>query len=276
MTIRQLFTKWTTAGFALLLAIGLSACGGGSGDTAAASTSATNTCANAGLTSKALDLAKIRNGTECGVTNASPFVMLWVTTADGRRGLCTGTMITTHTVLTAGHCLSDRVAVDVAYGAPGGGFLVQRASSWAAHPGYSYSENQLINDVGVVYLPTPAAIATLPIYVSVTPKPGDLTSIYGFGITGVNPNDSGTLRSGSTVISNVQDQKILSYFDGTRSNTCSGDSGGPMVLQLGVIGVTSSGTTDNCQAGDWSAYTKLQNASIQSFLRSAAPDARFI
>lgn len=280
MMTKLKISRWA-AGLALLLALGVTACGGGGSSSDAGTTAtATNTCANLGLTTKVLDIAKIRNGTECGVTNASPVVMLWVTSASGSRGLCTGTMITNHTVLTAGHCLSNRVAVDVAYGAPGGGFYAQRASSWSAHPNYSYTDNQIVNDVGVVYLPVPAAIATLPILVSVTPKPGDLTSIYGYGITGVNPNDSGVLRSGSSVISSVIDQKILALYDGTRSNTCSGDSGGPMVLSVGsvrgIIGVTSSGTTDNCDVGDWSAYSKLQNASIQSFLRSAAPDASFI
>jgi secreted trypsin-like serine protease len=278
MTIRHLFSRLTT-GLALLLALGLSACGGGSDDSS--SVTATNTCANLGLvTTKSLEIAKIRNGTGCDVNNASPVVMLWVTTADGRRGICSGTMITTHTVLTAGHCLDGRIAVDVAYGSSGGGFLVQRASSFMAHPDYSYTDSHLVNDVGIVYLPAPVATATLPILVSVTPKVGDLTSIYGYGLTGANSYDSGVLRSGSSLVSGVTDQKIISVYDGNRSNTCSGDSGGPMVLPAGglqgIIGVTSSGTTENCDVGDWSSYSKLQNSSIQNFLRMAAPDARFI
>ena len=278
MTIRYFLSRLAT-GLAVLLALVLSACGGGSSDSE--TVTATNTCANLSLnTTKALDITKIRNGTGCDVTNASPVVMLWVTTADGRRGLCSGTMITTHTVLTAGHCLDGRIAVDVAYGSPGGGFLVQRASSFAAHPDYSYTDSQLVNDVGIVYLPGPIAVATLPILVSVTPKSGDLTSIYGYGLTAGNAYDSGVLRSGTSLVSAVMDQKIISIYDGSRSNTCSGDSGGPMVLPVGgvqgIIGVTSSGSTENCDLGDWSSYSKLQNSSIHNFLRAAAPDARFI
>lgn len=277
MTIRHFLSRLAT-GLAVMLALGLSACGGSGDDT---SVTATNTCANLGLvTTKSLDISKIRNGTGCDLTNASPVVMLWVTATDGRRGLCSGTMITSHTVLTAGHCLDGRIAVDVAYGSPSGGFLVQRASSFAAHPDYSYTDNHLINDVGIVYLPVPIAIATLPILVSVTPKVGDLTSIFGYGVTTGNGYDSGVLRSGSSLVSGVTDQKIISVYDGSRSNTCSGDSGGPMVLPVGglqgIIGVTSSGTTENCDVGDWSSYSKLQNSSILNFLRSAAPDARFI
>lgn len=277
MLLKNQKLKWLLALCFSLLLVG---CGGGGDSVAAPETTATNTCANLGLVSKSLDVTKIRNGTECVVSNLSPVVMLWLTGEDGRVGLCTGTMITTHTVLTAGHCATGRVAIDVFYGSAAGGYFVQRANAWSVHPGYAYTSTQLLNDVAVVYIPVDAPVQTLPILVSVTPKLGDIASIYGYGITGTAGNDSAVLRSGSSMITGITDQKIISVFDGTRSNTCSGDSGGPLTLttagQQGIIGVTSSGTVENCGAGDWSSSTRLQNGSIQNYLRTVAPDARFI
>jgi secreted trypsin-like serine protease len=80
-------------------------------------------------------------------------------------------------------------------------------------------------------------------------------------------------------IAGVDAGKIYAYFDASSSNTCSGDSGGPMLLQVGgqqaIVGTTSYGSSVNCAVGELSGFSNLQSPSTQSFIRSVAPDARY-
>jgi secreted trypsin-like serine protease len=278
MTYPKRFITWSMG---LVLVGFLAACGGGGGDSTddVSSVTATNTCANLGLVSKSLVVPKLINGTECATAEASPLVMLFATGPDGRTALCTGTMITPQKVLTAGHCLSGRVALDVLYGTPSGVYASQRAASWTVHPGFSYVNGQIVNDVAVAVLATPLAVSTLPILVSLAPAPGMVGSVFGYGTAGTATNDYGILRSGTTAIDVVTDTAILSLYDGSRSNTCHGDSGGPLLIQAagqqGIIGLTSAGTSEACAVGDWTSFTKIQNGSIRNFLQTVAPDARY-
>ena len=119
----------------------------------------------------------------------------------------------------------------------------------------------------------------LPILTSKAPKIGDKVSIFGYGATTGGAAVDGKLRAGAMTIGGVDVSKIYAYFDASSSNTCSGDSGGPMLLQVGdqqtIIGTTSYGSSNNCSVGELSGFTNLQAPSTQSFIRSIAPDARF-
>ena len=59
---------------------------------------------------------------------------------------------------------------------------------------------------------------------------------------------------------------------GLASNTCRGDSGGPVVAningQFAVIGLTSFGPTDSCQSDAPGLYTDVSNPDIQKFINS--------
>ena len=104
-------------------------------------------------------------------------------------------------------------------------------------------------------------------------------SIFGYGAVSGGAEIDGKLRAGAMTIGGVDANKIYAYFDAGSSNTCSGDSGGPMLLQVGgqqtIVGTTSYGSSLNCAVGELSGFTNLQAPSTQSFIRSVAPDARF-
>ena len=221
--------------------------------------------------------AKIVNGTACSELTKSPVVVLLINTPDGRTGLCSGTMLSPNKVLTAAHCLEGTASVDILFGTTTDKFASVTASSWNIHPDFSGAS--FTNDVGIVHAPVSLPVPNLPILTSSAPKIGDKVSIFGYGATSGGAKIDGKLRVGNMTIGGVDAARIYAYFDPSSSNTCSGDSGGPMLLQVGgqqtIVGTTSYGASNNCAVGELAGFSNLQLPSTQSFIRSVAPDARF-
>jgi secreted trypsin-like serine protease len=221
--------------------------------------------------------AKIVNGTPCSGLSKSPVVVVLKSLPDGRTGFCSGTMLSPNKVLTAAHCLDGAASIDILFSVASDNFVYVTASSWNMHP--AFSSAAFINDVGIVHTPVSLPVPNLPILASSAPKIGDKASIFGYGATSGGASIDGKLRSGAMTIAGVENDKIFANFDASASNTCSGDSGGPMLLQVGgqqsIIGTTSYGTSANCAVGETSAFMNLQSPSIKSFILSVAPDARY-
>ena len=178
---------------------------------------------------------------------------------------CSGTLIGCQTFLVAAHCVVDdpnpghyRVYLQHAG-------LVS-ASSITRHP--SYLDNTFpLFDAAVVKLGAPVT-GIVPTAINQTdplpfiPAAG---TIVGFGQTQGSGNDYGIKRVGPVhtascppdVPSGATDADVVCWsFTGAESNTCNGDSGGPLFLDLGagpvVAGITSGGSSDNCLATDHS------------------------
>jgi secreted trypsin-like serine protease len=204
-------------------------------------------------------------------------VVILKNTPDGKTGACTGTMLSPNKVLTAAHCLDGASSIEILFGTTTDKFAFVNASSWNIHP--SFSRVGFVNDIGIVHSPVSLPVPNLPILVSTAPKIGDKVSIFGYGTTSGSAEIDGKLRAGAMTIGGVDSGKIYAYFDASSSNTCSGDSGGPMLLQVGgqqtIVGTTSYGSSLNCAVGELSGFSNLQSPSTQNFIRSIAPDARF-
>jgi secreted trypsin-like serine protease len=223
--------------------------------------------------------AKIANGTDCSDLNKSPVVIVIKNLADGSAGICSGTMISANKVLTAAHCLEDAVNIDVILGVSASKQAYITSNSWQIHPNFARSSNGILsNDVGVINVPVPLPLPTVPVLSSSAPQVGQKAVIFGYGSTGT-ADDYGQLRSGVMKIAAVDAGRIFANYEGGTSNVCSGDSGGPLLLQIGnqltIGGTTSYGDSRTCSVGEQSVFMNLQSPSIQSFLRSAAPDAKF-
>ena len=78
------------------------------------------------------------------------------------------------------------------------------------------------------------------------------------------------------LIQNVTPNHIFVSYDGSGTNVCNGDSGGPMVIPVGgvptIIGVVSQGTTIGCTAGDITTFTNLQDPAVLNWLVETVPD----
>jgi hypothetical protein len=180
---------------------------------------------------------------------------------------CTGTLIGCRTFLTAAHCVCPSTGAacqGTASPAPDGRLVYLPHAGFAAiesitvHPDYLFP----VADLAVVRLVEPVtAIPPVALNDVVTPPFGTGGTIVGFGWRSALSRDSGIKRVGSVVTApcaaGVSDATSVCWdFTGSGANSCEGDSGGPLLVDLGtgpvLAGVTSGGFSPSCLPTDHS------------------------
>ncbi|MBI5245446.1 MAG: S1 family peptidase [Elusimicrobia bacterium] len=189
-------------------------------------------------------------------------------TEDGRSKLCTGTLISSRTVLTAGHCIWNLKSAyskkdyskhpeeittwaGVAIGNPdpndprSGRIISGGAVAAAWHPQWQGGEGRDAVDMGLVFLAPGQAEGIKPYAAArADPEAGKKGVIVGYGTT--RKGKSIVKHMGITGVRKVT-ERIISI--GGESSICSGDSGGPLFgADLNVAGVASI-TTFDCNPG---------------------------
>jgi len=200
-------------------------------------------------------------------------------------GLCSGTMIGCRSFLTAAHCVcknsealsnnslqtcDTRSAADLQVYLQNGG--IHQVSAVSVHPSFKFG---VASDVAVLTLAAPVqGIPPMAINSTATPPIGTPGIIAGFGVTSATAEDFGVKRTGNIVTANCADAnaeppipqpanicwEYLGNSEGTDSNICFGDSGGPLFIDQGfkrVVAGVSSGVFDNCQANSFSFDTNV-------------------
>jgi secreted trypsin-like serine protease len=221
---------------------------------------------------------RIINGNEIDPTAYPQIIKLNLTLSDGSAGICSGTVIGSNSVLTAGHCFPSGIRSASIEKSDGSSVAITKVY---VHPGYTENlvVNAIFNDVAIAKTSTPIGLPALGIIASQTPTSDDLIGIYGYGYD--EDRNLGTLRSGTMSIDLVTDNHIFATFDDL-SDTCNGDSGGPATISLtdatgqitavGIVGITSSGSKSDCSQGDLSLFTNVQTPGVLNFIKKYAPE----
>lgn len=223
---------------------------------------------------------RITNGNVCKEPRRSPVALLSLE-VPGSGALCSGTLITPTTILTAAHCVDPSLGIT---GVDGVGFStgdakkfeVFRAARTAFHkkwdgtPGNPY-------DVAVVIL-TDSVNSRIPVPLITDDghpvSAGDRLHVYGYGKD--EEQQVGVLKSGVMVVRGFNsefgypDSVIECNFDDSQQSVCNGDSGGSAVLQshgfTGIVGITSAGSGGACLDHSVAFFTDVQHADVLNFI----------
>jgi hypothetical protein len=230
----------------------------------------------------------VGKGPSAKIVNGSPTT--WYPTVGellyGRNGdfsgWCTATLIGCSTALTAAHCIADDTAArNYLIFFQHGGIDEVTSIGWLKNDYQApTASNGSRADIAVLKLRKPInGIARQPINDDREHAANLKGTIVGFGRTGGAAENYGLKRFGEVTAarcSNGYQQPDLvcwNYRGHDESNTCNGDSGGPLFLSEGrprevVSGVTSGGKNEACLAIDHSFDTSVFR--YRSWIKSVA------
>ncbi len=245
----------------------------------------------------ALGSVRVVGGIAADVRSAPWTVVVVHGTLDSA-AYCSGSIIDSLHVLTAGHCVFDsggtlasthtflvRAGVTNAVTATSTDQRQDRGvAAIRVHPGYNDDPRIEADDVAVLTLTTPLDLSGPTAQAIALPTPGlrlkvgQAVSLTGFGITSANAGDDAPItlnRMSSTLIDDTSclrapddlaNAVLVCAFSGTNS-PCHGDSGSALVLTTPtpvVVGVTGAGT---CDANTAAEFADLTSPEILQFVQ---------
>lgn len=177
----------------------------------------------------------------------------------GRNGqvFCTGTLIDSNYVVSAGHCLKNFGGqLYIGFGRDRNEFNFVAASSFRVHPQYTGDfSTGLPADISVIRLDSPAPAGYSPVKIfDGALNPGTEIVLAGFGQT--ESGSSGRLLYTSVDLESLESDELVVNKAGT--GACYGDSGGPAYVSIGgtlsLVGATSRGEA-GCRGA--AVYTRV-------------------
>jgi len=229
---------------------------------------------------------RINNGPDAR-KNAFPWMVRLVSMIGLFQGLCGGTLLNANVVLSAAHCtfngemgpqihpqmmkvhLGDHDTRRHDYGEQNAGVI-----SYKIHPRYNHYNQKIDNDFSLLFLDR-NIVFSKTISSACLPNPNKnyentpvIAAGWGIDETGRTPDilQQVELRTMSNRHCSYKWGVILTNnmicADGHYQGTCKGDSGGPLMVkgqEKIVIGVTSWGTTKNCNVNQPSGFARVSS-----------------
>lgn len=184
--------------------------------------------------------------------------------------LCTAALVGPSTLLTAAHCAQQGspLTIQTPQGPRQSSDILLLGSGIEGDP----------YDLALVYLPSPILSREDILPMASGVNPGDSVLVVGYGCASSESlASSGTKRWGSNVVSDVNDFIEVStpgiqikaiVGPENRAGVCFGDSGGPLLKQVGnqwtIVGVTHGAYNDN--PGQVSQFVNLNNPTNRKFV----------
>jgi secreted trypsin-like serine protease len=205
------------------------------------------------------------------VTTAPTWMSALYITSNATTYFCGGNLIASQWILTAAHCVD--LSQPTVYAVIGQANLTTVANSnklvvddIIIYP--SWSSATMIGDLALLHLAsaTTATPVTLPsLNASSALNNGVTMTIYGWGetrsnVTSENASSTNQLQSASVALSKNYDTSTYPdhiFALGSGTDTCYGDSGGPLLYDDTLYGITSFGYTTTCNASFPSGYTDI-------------------
>jgi secreted trypsin-like serine protease len=229
---------------------------------------------------------KVANGQKCPITSSadSSSVVKLILTKGNARGICTGTVVSPTTILTAAHCFAGGAATIQIVTTVNGKQSSVEARSYTIHPQWGAEDNVMFNDVAVVKASRRLSAPITPILLSRSPGESQDSLVAGYGQTENDGPAQADAYAGRAVVDDVSDNHIYINYTPSQAHPCKGDSGGALFVANGkgiaVVGVVSQSdpsvdVEDICEVGDRTLYTNVRDPSVAAFLRANIPDGAF-
>jgi len=231
----------------------------------------------------------ITNGAADG--DAHPYVGLLIVESNSSFISCTGTLINSSFVLTAGHCIPDdttgaRIWFDSEVADPNfpsaGGSSIE-AVDWYRSPQYSEEQTggALVYryDIGLIRLSAPVSSlepAVLPevFFIDTLPKKADV-DLVGYGLSDMlgqtTSTDLARRYAPAEILPSPKDPTIIKVTANPgqgKGGACFGDSGGPNLLPgTNIVLAVNSTYTPGCDG--YSSSARVDLPEVMDFIRNA-------